>query len=272
VPDQEIVNHYKKYFRMVVANTNQLRYQEYSLRYQVYCEEFGFEKIEDFPTHIETDQCDDYAKHCVLIHKPSNRIIGCLRLIIKAVDKDKFLLPIESYCNTIDLEKFDFSKLRGKRLGEFSRLAVIADFRRRRLDRHTPDGFYSHKAYLQNAYVIMGQNKRSYYPIIPISLALAGLVMGLESELDHSLAIMEPRLAVLLSRHNIYSERIGGLMDFHGQRAPYELLPLITLFQLNEERKALAQAIAYDLGSSFAESMDSALAKMDDFQLHRHEA
>ena len=241
---------------MICADTNELLWQEYQLRYQVYCEEFGFEKKENFPAHVETDAYDNYAKHCLLIHKPSDRVIGCLRLIVKDTNRDSFLLPIEEHCNTIDSKKFDFSKLKRKRLGEYSRFTVLADFRRRKTDHYMPVDSYTSKAN-----VMIHQERRMTYPIIPLSLCLVGLVMGAESKLDHGLAIMESGLAALLKRSSIHCKQIGGLMDYHGPRAPYEILLLKSILLLSEERKALTRAIANDLGGSFVESIDRIIAE-----------
>ena len=47
-----------------VSNLFELE-EVYRLRYKVYCEEWGFERIENHPGERETDEFDEYSVHFI---------------------------------------------------------------------------------------------------------------------------------------------------------------------------------------------------------------
>lgn len=238
------VDHYKKYFRMVHADSDKHRHEAYDLRFQVFCQEFGYHfKGADYLNKIERDEYDDQAQHCLLIHKPSNRAIGYIRLIIAEKRGVAEHLPIEFYCNSIDKEKFDFDKLGGKKLGEFSRLAVIPIFRRRKSDEPKPYSFAS------DADFGTEEERRCHLPVISLSLSLAGFAMTLQNGIDYGVALMEPRLVFLLKRYGILFNEIGRIMDYFGPRAPYLLQIQETLGRLNADARSLLAVIHEELGA-----------------------
>jgi N-acyl amino acid synthase of PEP-CTERM/exosortase system len=209
----EILGLYKKYFKFLYADNDDLRELVYNIRYQVFCREFGFEREEDYPDGKEWDEFDERSLHCILIHKPSDTAVGCVRLIMP-LDSSTSLLPLEMCCGeAVDKNKFDLSSNGKRNFGEISRLAVLSNFRRRSSD-------------IQGPVSIPDQNKviksgRDTFPLISVSLSLGILSMLLNSGLEHGLAMMEPRLTRLLRRYGIVFKQIGDIVDYHGRRGPF---------------------------------------------------
>ncbi|CAG1066619.1 partial acyl homoserine lactone synthase, partial [uncultured bacterium] len=78
----------------------------YKLRYKVYCEEKGFEKAEDHPGGIETDEFDVSSRHFMVTDR-SRRAIATARLILPT----ELGLPILANC---EIDK-DLTHLKGAR-------------------------------------------------------------------------------------------------------------------------------------------------------------
>ena len=99
----------------------------YRLRYKVYVEEWHFEKPENHPGGVETDEFDKNSIHFAT-RDENKRIVGTVRLILYSQSG----FPIEKYCqltkgtNGIPREK----------IAEISRLAISKNFRRRAEDRY----------------------------------------------------------------------------------------------------------------------------------------
>ncbi len=115
---------FNKYFEVILADTEESKKVHYSIRYQVYCEEMGFENKDDFPNQMEYDDYDDNDKsvHFIVRDKRSGHWLGAMRLIYK----HDSLLPIEQSCKL--KEQIGFSKFSGA--VELSRLCLIKEARR----------------------------------------------------------------------------------------------------------------------------------------------
>ena len=62
------------------ATTQALREECYRIRHDVYCRELGFEAVRE--DGMETDAYDPHSVHCLLRAHASDRLIGCIRLIL----------------------------------------------------------------------------------------------------------------------------------------------------------------------------------------------
>ncbi|MCU7809382.1 MAG: GNAT family N-acetyltransferase, partial [Candidatus Thiodiazotropha sp. (ex Semelilucina semeliformis)] len=80
-----LAQNFTQYFRVGLASTRQQKRYAYAIRYQVYAEELAWEPLNE--SRQEIDTCDDYAIHCLLEHKRSGEIAGCVRLVIHPTDK-----------------------------------------------------------------------------------------------------------------------------------------------------------------------------------------
>lgn len=209
-----ISEHFARYFRVCLANTPELKTLVYRIRYQVYCQEFRYEKEESCPNGIEKDDFDELADHCLLIHRPTNIAAGCVRLVRSDPSNPAVRLPFELFCrHAIDQQIIDIDKLNPGSFGEFSRLAVLGMFRRRKTDDKYPISLMEHSD--------ANTHDRINHPVISVGLFLAALALLEHSSFRYGFAMMEPRLARLLKRYGILFEKIGNIIDYHGFRGPF---------------------------------------------------
>jgi len=103
----------------------------HALRYQVYCLERRFENADEHSTGLEIDQFDKHAVQGLLFHRPTDRAIGTVRLILPD-HRVEGGLPIAQLLadNNIDLANF----VSVADAVEVSRFAISKEFRRRWTD------------------------------------------------------------------------------------------------------------------------------------------
>lgn len=194
------------YFELVRANDDTLREAAYRIRYQVYVSEMGFEKAEDCPGGRETDLYDRRADIMLLRHRASGRFAGCVRLILADADPAR-PFPFELACGRRVEEDVR------SRVGEVSRLAVVADFRRRRTD-----------TFMGLGAPIQAATNQRRNPVTPaFGLIFASAWVGLERGLDAVYTLMELRLARLLQSLGLRFIQLGDPIDYHGPRAPFRI-------------------------------------------------
>ncbi len=209
---------FSRYFYIKAADTPELVETVFRIRYQVYCQEFGYEREEDCPGGMERDEYDDQSAHCLLIHKPTGLPAGCVRLVKPLQNDPAASLPFELHCkDSLRKDMFDIGALSPGSYGEFSRLAVLSTFRRRKSDEQKPFSL------TEKDLEPLHSRGRDSFPFIPVSLFLTALVLFLNSDLKHVFAMMEPRLCRLLRRFGILFTPVGEVMDYHGPRGPFVL-------------------------------------------------
>ena len=240
VTPKALINHYRKYFCVVRADSPELRNLAYHLRYKVYIEECGYQIGKNDTEKIEKDDYDDYSLHSLLFHTPSKQAIGYVRLI--PFDKDNFdVLPLEKYCKKSFKESTSLATLRTPETGEISRMALLPSFRRRVNDTSIQGG----DLYEQNTGI------HSRFPInyLPICLSLMSINLMYSANLTYSVAMMDERLALLIKRFGIKHEQIGEFVDYHGLRAPYMIFPQETYDFLKPEYQELFNLIHDEFNS-----------------------
>lgn len=109
-------------FEVFLADTPDSKEIHYSIRYQVYCEEKGFENKSDFPMKMEFDEYDQSSEHFIVRHKESGDWVAAMRLVISG-EKG---LPMERHC--VLYEGIDNSCFR--KATELSRLCVLGKIRK----------------------------------------------------------------------------------------------------------------------------------------------
>ena len=205
--------HYRKTFHIQPALNESSITESFHIRYQVYCREFGYEQLPEGCPELETDEYDDRSRHCLLIHNRTGRPVGCARLVMQDPDLPGVSLPCWEHCrHAFDTALFDPESLRADQLVEFSRVAIIEEFRRRE------------KAELRTSIPVLEQiHERRYstFQVIPVCLFLAALAMFVDSDAEFGVAMMEPKLVRLLRKCGIYFESVGHVVNYHGLRAPY---------------------------------------------------
>lgn len=202
-------------FSVIPANTVELRKKVYQLRHQVYCDELGYEARR--ASRLEHDAFDVRSIHCLLFHKPSQTYAGCVRLVLPDVQDSDEPLPFENSCGQSLEWDFDpAGKTPREHYGEISRLAITANFRRRR----------SEAALDEDSTAVqddLADSERRLFPSVAMGLYVAITAMGLKQGLDGVFAMMEPRLARQLRRFGIVFTQVGAQVEHRGVRAPFFL-------------------------------------------------
>lgn len=183
------------------------------LRYQVYVNEWGFEKPEDHPGGIEQDEYDQHSIHFCAFSKHSDDVLGAARIILGSERS----LPIEQHFNITQFPP----GVRREQAAEISRLAISKEFRCRALQRTIFGAEQSTSNHMRH----MMENSRDFRRKFEHQL-VRGLYISLyrESkirELTHWFTVMAKGLYVILRRWGICFEQIGPARDYHGLRAPY---------------------------------------------------
>lgn len=129
-------------FKFIQADSEDLINATYKLRYNVYAEEFGFEKKEDHPNGYEKDEYDENSIHFAALDG-NNEVIGTVRLVLNS-EKG---FPIEHAVKT----KFIGDKPSIDKITEISRLAVSRNFRRRK-----EDGRFGVESYIKKSEDLAG--------------------------------------------------------------------------------------------------------------------
>ena len=229
----------KNCFKVIPASTDALKNEVFRIRYDVYCEELGYEDTKKFPDKLEQDSYDAHSLHYLLWHKSSEQFAGCVRLAKTAPGLNNQKLPFELTCNdTLDRSIIDISQLPANSYAEISRLAVRSAFRRRSGEKDsTSDG------------VILQANieDRRSFPSIAFGLYLAAAASGLNANLERVFAMMEPRLARLLRISGIHFEQIGKAIEHRSLRAPYQITEVGFYEHMPENIKLLLDDIREDI-------------------------
>jgi N-acyl amino acid synthase of PEP-CTERM/exosortase system len=78
-------------FEVFLADTPESKAIHYSIRYQVYCEEMGFENKDNFPLEQEFDEYDSQSTHFIVRTRLTGHWVGAIRMVFNT---DHFL-PID---------------------------------------------------------------------------------------------------------------------------------------------------------------------------------
>ncbi|MFP4080769.1 MAG: PEP-CTERM/exosortase system-associated acyltransferase [Ectothiorhodospira sp.] len=211
-----LVDHFQDYFQVLPARAPERLEQVFRIRYDVYCREFGYEKEEDCPGGLERDDYDADASHCLIMHRPTERSAGCIRVVLPTPDDAAFLLPLERFCGS-SLDHPDRRPDHFPRgdIGEVSRLAVHTQFRRRKGESETPAGF--------PADYILTEDERRTFPLLGLALFCAGTSLMKQAGREQAFVMMERRLARMLQASGFPFEQVGQPMEYHGERAAYHV-------------------------------------------------
>lgn len=240
-----LYDHFQNYFDILLANTPELLEQVYRIRYQVYCQEFHYEREEDCPGGLEQDDYDQQSQHILVRHKSTNTSAGCVRIILPPIDDPDFMLPLEQHCgHSLNHAIHHPRKVSRANLVEISRLAVHPSFRRRRDEFKSPTG-----ATLPDD----ADSEHRTFPLISLVLVIGAMALTDLLQRQHWFVMMEPRLARLLRVSGFPFEQVGELMDYHGQRAAYHLTVADCLHSWNSQTLGMYHFIHEDLQKRAAE-------------------
>ncbi len=192
---------YQQHFRVVTADTAELRNESFRLRHRVYCVEHGFLDALDHPDGHERDEYDAHALHALLQHQESGRFIGTVRLVLPRPFADRYAMPMADLCGD---PRFQSGRLLPRTsTAEVSRFAISQELRRE---------------------LIAGGGSCAQQRRIAMNLTL-GLMTGIfklsiAAGITHLCAVMDPALLRLLARQGIGFAPLGPLVEYHGLRQP----------------------------------------------------
>jgi len=140
-----------------------------------------------------------------------NEFIGCTRIVRARPDDPYSPLPFEKACAaTLDRSIIDPAKLPRDSIGEISRLAVIARFRKRK-------GEEKYAVGLVENYGTLTQPR---FPYIPAGLYLGTIELARVNGIDTLFCLTEERLVNHLRKLGVNLQGIGGPVELHGSRIP----------------------------------------------------
>jgi len=207
-------SHFQNYFDVLFANTPELLEQVHRIRYDVYCQEFHYEREEDCPGGMERDEYDDHSLQILVAHKASRIGAGCVRMVRPPPDSPDFLLPMEHHCgHTLNHPERHPQRIPRNHLAEISRLAVHTSFRRRLGESESPLG----------ALHALDQQERRTFPMVSLALFAGATALLALSQRPHMFVMMEPRLARRLQSLGFPFVQVGESLDYHGLRAAYHV-------------------------------------------------
>ena len=205
------VRAFEEEFRLVVADTEQLRHASFALRHEVYCLELGFEPIR--ADGLERDAYDQRALHYLLAHVPTGAWAGCVRVVL---DESGAGLPFESVFGNVPA-----ARSRGA-IGEISRLTVSHVFRQ--AARGVPD-------------------RARFHPHAALGLALTAVAATAEAGLDTAVCMMKPRLTTQLQTYGINFAELSDEISYRGRRALFGMMPLATCGTVEPELQGVLGAL-----------------------------
>lgn len=201
---------FKQYFEIVPALSDALRDEVYRIRHNVYCEELAFEPQR--PDRRESDEYDAHSLHLLIRSVKADQFIGCTRIVRARPGDPHYPLPFEKTCAaTLDRSIVDPAKLPRDTMAEISRLAVIAQFRKRKDDQKSP---------LSISDKDFGTPEQPRFPYIPVGLYLGTIELARLNGIDTLFVLTEPRLANHFRKFGVNIQTIGGAVEHRGQRIP----------------------------------------------------
>ena len=215
---QMLAEHFEKYFEVVFANTEELKQEAYKIRYNVYCEELGWEQQRS--SQIEIDAYDKFSYFCLLRHKRTGMYAGTIRMIIPPTSSPRTKLPLEEHC----LDSLEFPELNPENCNigsysEVSRLCVRSEFRRRPNEQKKP--FYI--ADWPHGVDPFSEEERRSFPSIAMGLYLGAVAVANMCKHEHIFVMAEVKLIRRLRRLGLPAQQIGKETDYHGMRALFYL-------------------------------------------------
>ena len=243
-----IAESFDHYFSVRLANTQALKDEVYRIRYEVYCEEFGYEPAEDFPDRKECDTYDSKSTHCLVIHRDSGRTAGCVRLVPAEPSGPGALLPFERYCgNSLTSEHWEaIRKMSRSTVCEISRLSVSKVFRRRAREQATRYGAIPESKF--------SLAEKRIFPYVAVSLFLAATVLTDLTDHRNAFAMMEPTLPRIMNRVGIVFQKVGNNIDYHGRRAAHFITTDSALEGMKPEYRELYEIIRESIAADFEAS------------------
>jgi N-acyl amino acid synthase of PEP-CTERM/exosortase system len=236
----DLVQAYQQYFEIVPAYTEALKDEVYQIRHKVYCEDLAFEPQR--PDRREHDAYDAQSLHLLIRSVRSGQFIGCTRIVLTRPNDPYHPLPFEKACGaTLDRSVVDPARLPRKAIAEVSRLAVVAQFRRRKED--------SQKSPVSISEADFGTTEQPRFPYIPIGLYLGSVELARLNNVNTLFVLTEPRLASHFQKLGFNIRPIGAPVEHRGARIPSVVDTTNVANDLRTHLRPLYHVIAAEVSS-----------------------
>lgn len=213
----QLLDRFRSGFRFRLATSDEDKRRIYRLRYEVYCEELGYEEPSDARERLEYDEYDQRSLHCLIEHRRSGKTAGCMRLVLPSTGADCLdtRLPLQSYAG----QSFTHAALHPALLAkdeicEVSRLAISRPFRKGSVKDELEAG-------AKSTLLEFTQDEKRTFPVIVVGLFLATYALVGMTNRRHVFAMMEPKLPRLLAMSGFHFTQVGDTIDFHGKRSAF---------------------------------------------------
>lgn len=232
--EQDILLTFKNDYKFIIAKTSQEKNRALQLRHDVFLKELKYQMKEDKTQRIETDEYDEHSLHCLIEHRRSGLLAGCMRLIIPSDDVESIFhkLPVEIQGeHSLNHDLIHPTKMPKLQICEVSRLAISQHFR----SHHTLKK--ENREELEEVKFTPEEEKT--FPVITIALFLCTYSLAMLSGKHHVFAMMEPRLPRLLALSGFHFTQVSGAIEHHGLRYAYYINHLKAELGMNEKLKPL---------------------------------
>ena len=199
---------YQSLFDVKVAKTDKDIQSVKELRYQVYVNEKKWEP--ENIKNIECDHFDDRSIHLIMKFKPTDIPVGTVRLILPNKNKLHRSYPIQTCCCHSNLLNRHWLQQHP----ELSRFAIPKNIR------ETCMKSREFTAVLSQFGNNIDEMMRSIARGLSFGLIAKSAQVGRLYGYDGLSAVLEPSLFRLLQRNGLNIEKLGEVVEFHGQRQP----------------------------------------------------
>jgi N-acyl amino acid synthase of PEP-CTERM/exosortase system len=229
---------YQQYFEVVPAYSDALKDEVYRIRHQVYCEELAFEPQR--PDRRESDEYDAQSLHLLMRGVQTGEFIGCTRIVLTRPADPYYPLPFEKACvAALDRSIVDPMQLPRNSIGEVSRLAVLARFRKRKND--------DKKDPLPLSDSDFGTPAQPRFPYIPLGLYLGTIELARLNDIQTLFVLTEQRLASHFRKLGVNIQTIGAPIEHRGRRIPSMLNTNGTINNMRMLLRPLYRVIAAEV-------------------------
>lgn len=200
-------------FEVFLADTPESKALHYNIRYQVYCDEMGFEDKKNFTAEQEYDEWDkNHSVHFLVRDKRHGHWVGALRLVLP----DEHSLPFEKHCKLNE-------KLSGDQYlqsVELSRLCVLKEVRRFSAKKFAPYGILTEKNVPESSNVTVLHNYKNLGLILTWGLIRAVALYCKQKNKQDLYLLVAPALVYAIRKVGFSAEQIGEPCKHKGKRIP----------------------------------------------------
>jgi N-acyl amino acid synthase of PEP-CTERM/exosortase system len=205
------------HFEVLLADTLESKNIHYSIRYQVYCEEMGYENKDDFPSEQEFDEYDKHSAHFIVRARKTGQWVGAMRMVFK----NEQPLPVETHCR---LTKSIHDTIFNRSI-EISRLCLVKEIRRRNVDCYAPYGISDDdKETVSIADNVIQFHRRKHIERSIIwGLFRAASMLSERENVKSWYFLGANALARIISKKGFNLQQVGEPCNLNGERIPFEI-------------------------------------------------